>query len=83
MKKVSLIQKIADRILGRKFYVCVVGMVGSGEYFVNSTIYRSMDDVEKYKESLKDNSSFDFISCHSFRSHNNFRLTHENTKRVD
>ena len=76
MKKVSLIQKIADRILGRKYYVCVVGMVGSGEYFVNSTIYRSMDAVEKYK-------SFDFISCHSFRSHNNFRLTHENTKRVD
>lgn len=83
MKKVSMIQKIVDSIFGRKFYVCVVGMVGSGEYFVNSTIYRSLDDVERYKESLKNNSSFDFISCHSFRSHNNFKLTHGNTKRVD
>lgn len=83
MKKVSLIEKLKNKVFGHKYYVCVVGMIGSGEYFINSTIYRSLDQVEQYKEKLKSNSSYEFISCHSFRSHNNFRLTLETTKRVD
>lgn len=83
MRKISPITKLVNKIFGHKYYVAVVGMIGSGEYFVNSTIYRSKEQVDAYRDSLESNSSFMFISCHSFRSHNTFRLTNENSKRVN
>lgn len=75
----SLYDKCLNRILGRKFYIVVVGQRGAGLYFVNQTIYRSLQQVEQYRESLKDNKSFMYIGTYHFRSRNDFILTIANT----
>lgn len=83
MRKISLLQRITERILGKKFYVCIIGMKGSGQYFVNSTIYRSKEDVARYRDQLQTNESFVFIGSYSFRAHNDFKLTLSNTKAIN
>lgn len=75
-KKISIIQRITERILGKKFYIAIVANVGSSSYFVNSTIYRSEADVKAYKRHVQqDLPSVKFICYYSFRSHNDFRLS--------
>lgn len=75
--KISIIQRIKERILGKKFYIAVIAQKGSAVYFVNSTIYRSEKQVLDYKhyittdQNMKE--SFDFIGIYSFRSHFDFR----------
>lgn len=73
--KISILQKLVEKVLGKKYYVCVVGMVGSGQYFVNSTLYRSKEEVERYHQSLATNQSIIFIGSYSFRSTNDFHIT--------
>lgn len=77
-KKISIIQRITERILGKKFYIAVIANKGTSNYFVNSTIYRSEDDVIAYQkyittdERMKE--SFDFVCYYSFRSKFDFRI---------
>lgn len=82
-KKISIIQRITERILGKKFYIAVVASVGSNSYFVNSTIYRSKAEIEEYKKHLADIKSVVFIASYSFRSHNDFRLMINQGESVD
>ena len=73
--KISIIQKLIEKVFGKKFYICVIGQQGSGVYFVNSTIYRSMREVAAYRKYIRENNpSHIFIGYYSFRSHNDFRL---------
>lgn len=61
-------------MFGRKFYIVVVGQKGAGLYFVNSTIYRTPQQADAYRESLAGNGSFMYIGTYSFRSKNDFIL---------
>lgn len=81
-KKISLLRKITEYLFGKKFYICVVNSVGSPNYFVNSKLMRSMDEVNKYKKEIDKLESVNFIGYYSFRSHDDFRLTSANSCRV-
>lgn len=83
-KKISILQRITERILGKKFYISVVAQKGSNQYFVNSTIFRSQAEVEAHKRHVeKDCPSLAYICYYSFRSHNDFRLQVGRGKSVD
>lgn len=75
-KKISFIQRIIERILGKKFYISVVAQKGTSQYFVNSTIFRSEEEVKAHKRHVeRDCPSLSYICYYSFRSHNDFRLS--------
>ncbi len=83
-KKISILQRITERILGKKFYISVCALKGSNSYFVNSTIFRSKEDVLAHKKHVEnDLPSLSYICYYSFRSHNDFRLSVTDGKRVD
>ena len=52
-KKISIIQRIIERILGKKFYISVVAQKGTSQYFVNSTIFRSEEEVKAHKQHVE------------------------------
>lgn len=82
-KKISIIQRITERILGKKFYISVVAQKGTSQYFVNSTIFRSKAEVEAHKRHVeKGCPSLTYICYYSFRSHNDFRLSISGGKAV-
>lgn len=82
-KKISIIQRILERILGKKFYISVIAQKGTDQYFVNSTIYRSLDEVLAHKRHVEqDLPSLVYICYYSFRSHNDFRLSVSDGKPV-
>lgn len=75
-KKISIIQRITERILGKKFYISVCAQKGTNSYFVNSTIFRSKEEAEAHKRHVeRDCPSLSYICYYSFRSHNDFRLS--------
>ena len=75
-KKISFIQRIIERILGKKFYISVVAQKGTAQYFVNSTIFRSEEEAKAHKQHVEqDCPSLSYICYYSFRSHNDFRLS--------
>lgn len=83
MGKISILRKITERIFGKKFYVCVVNSVGSPNYFVNSTLYRSYNEVKQYKRMIeKECPSLNFIGYYSFRSRFDFRLSVSTGKKL-
>lgn len=73
-KKISIIRRITERILGKKFYIAVIAQKGTSTYYVNSMIYRSKEDVLKYKKHVDSLQSVVFVCYYSFRSRNDFRL---------
>lgn len=76
MKKISIIQHITERILGKKFYISVIAQKGTAQYFVNSTIFRTEEEVKAHKRHVeRDCPSLSYICYYSFRSHNDFRLS--------
>ncbi len=82
--KVSLVQRIIERIWGKKFYIAIVGTKGSDTYYINSTLYRSKQEVIDYRDHVvADLPSLVFVGYYSFRSHNDFRFTQENTRRIN
>lgn len=81
--KISIIRRITERILGKKFYIAVVANKGTSTYFVNSEIYRSKEAVIAYKKHVDKLQSVVFICYYSFRSHNDFRLAVGDGKAVD
>lgn len=82
-KKISIIRRITERILGKKFYIAVIAQKGTSTYYVNSMIYRSEDDVLKYKKHVDNLQSVVFVCYYSFRSRNDFRLSVGDGKAVD
>lgn len=73
-KKISFIQRITERILGKKFYISVVAQKGTNQYFVNSTIFRSEEEAQAHKRHVeRDCPSLSYICYYSFRSHFDFR----------
>lgn len=83
-KKISFLQKLTEKILGKKFYIAVIAEKGSSNYFVNSTIYRSKQDVKAYKEHVKkDCPSLVYVCDYSFRSRFDFRLSIGTGKPLD
>lgn len=75
-KKISILQRITERILGKKFYISVIAQKGTDQYFVNSTIFRSKAEVEAHKRHVEIHCpSLVYICYYSFRSHNDFRLS--------
>lgn len=82
-KKISILQRITERVLGKKFYISVCAYKGSNSYFVNSTIFRSEEEVLAHKKHVeKDLPSLVYICYYSFRSRNDFRLSVADGKRV-
>ena len=49
-KKISIIQRIKEKFLGKQFFIAVIANKGTSSYFVNSTIYRSEKEVKAYKK---------------------------------
>lgn len=82
-EKISIIKRITERILGKKFYIAVVAQKGTSTYYVNSDIYRSKEAVLAYKRHVDKLPSVVFICYYSFRSHNDFRLAVGDGKAVD
>lgn len=75
-KKISIIQRVTERILGKKFYISVVAQKGTNTYFVNSTIFRSEEEARAHKLHVeRDCPTLAYICYYSFRSHNDFRLS--------
>lgn len=81
-KKISILQKITEYILGKKFYICVIAQKGTSQYFVNSTIYRSMEEVLAYQKHVDELPSLEYVCCYSFRSKFDFRLRLSDGKKV-
>ena len=76
-------QRIVERIWGKRYYIAVVGTKGSDVYYVNSSIYRSKQEVLHYRDHvIADLPSLVFVGYYAFRSHNDFRFTQENTRRT-
>lgn len=76
IKKISFIQRLTERIFGKKFYISVIAQKGTSQYFVNSTIFRSEQEVKAHKLHVeRDCPSLSYICYYSFRSHNDFRLS--------
>ena len=77
-KKISIIQRINEKFLGKQFFIAVVANKGTCSYFVNSTIYRSKKEVEAYKKYITTDERmkqrFDFVGYYSFRSKLDFRI---------
>lgn len=74
-RKISLIQRFVEKLIGRKFYVCIVGYKGSNRYFVNSDIYRTKQAAMAYQKRIETECpSLLFIGIFSFRSKNDFCL---------
>ena len=77
-KKISIIQLIKEKFLGKQFFIAVIANKGTCSYFVNSTIYRSKKEVEAYKKYITTDErmkqSFDFVGYYSFRSKFDFRI---------
>ena len=77
-KKISIIQRIKEKFLGKQFFIAVIANKGTSSYFVNSTIYRSDKEVEGYKKYITTDErmkqSFDFVGYYSFRSKFDFRI---------
>ncbi len=75
-KKISFIQRITERILGKKFYISVIAQKGTNSYFVNSTLFRSEAEAKAHKKHVEEDCpSLAYICYYSFRSHNDFRLS--------
>ena len=75
-KKISFIQRITERILGKKFYISVIAQKGTNAYFVNSTIFRSEAEAKAHKRHVEQECpSLAYICYYSFRSRNDFRLS--------
>lgn len=75
-KKISIIQRITERILGKKFYISVIAQKGTSQYFVNSTLFRTEEEAKAHKRHVEQNCpSLSYICYYSFRSHNDFRLS--------
>lgn len=75
-KKISIIQRITERILGKKFYISVCAQRGTSSYFVNSTIFRSKAEVLAHKRHVEQHCpSLVYICYYSFRSRFDFRLS--------
>lgn len=81
MRKISVIQKLTEMLLGRKYYGVVVGQRGAGLYFLNGTFYRTREEAAAYRRSLDANASYMYIETVSFRSRNDFLLTVANGMR--
>lgn len=77
-KKISIIQRIKEKFLGKQFFISVIANKGTSSYFVNSTIYRSEKEVKAYKKHITTDErmkqSFDFVGYYGFRSKFDFRI---------
>lgn len=77
-KKISIIQRIKEKFLGKQFFIAVIADKGTSSYFVNSTIYRSEEEVKAYKKHITTDESmiqsFDFVCYYGFRSKFDFRI---------
>ena len=67
MKK-SLLQIIADFILGEKYYANIVNTRGTAKCELCSFIFQSKEEAEKHVEELRTTRSFEFIETISFRA---------------
>lgn len=82
-KRVSVVERIKERLLGKTYYIAVVAQKGTGTYFVNSTIYRSERAVKAYREHVKTLPTVEFVGYYPFRSRDDFRLSVAEGRRVD
>ena len=77
-KKISIIQRIKEKFLGKQFFIAVIANKGTSSYFVNSDIYRSEKEVKAYKKYITTDErmkqSFDFVGYYGFRSKYDFRI---------
>ena len=69
-KKISIIQRIKEKFLGKQFFIAVIANKGTSSYFVNSTIYRSEKEVKAYKKYI----TTDERMKQGFRSKFDFRI---------
>lgn len=83
-KKISILQRMVEKVLGKKFYISVIAQKGTNSYFVNSTIFRTESEVKAHKKHVESECpSLAYICYYSFRSHNDFRLSVGKGKFVD
>ena len=59
-KKISIIQRIKEKFLGKQFFIAVIANKGTSSYFVNSTIYRSEKEVKAYKKYITTDERMNF-----------------------
>ena len=65
----SLFQRIAEFLLGHRYYANIINVRGTDRCEVTCHIFRSPDDARKHADSIRSTLSFDFVETVSFRSH--------------
>lgn len=66
------LRRLMELLLGHKYYLCVVNRVGTDIYEVNSTMFRTKDEVEVYKQQLLATRMFQWVETISFRTRTDY-----------
>lgn len=73
--KVSVLTKITDRLFGRKYYINIINLVGTGKCEASCFIFPTLEMAISHKESLKFNRSYQYVETISFRTKKQYKST--------
>lgn len=71
-QSISILQAIADFILGKKYYANIINTRGTDRLELSCFIFRSRQEAEVHKKSLDSTLSFSWIETVSFRSRKDY-----------
>ena len=74
--KVSVLTKILDRLFGRKYYLNIINVVGTGQCEASCFIFPTKEMADRHKDSLRTNLRYQFIETISFRSRIKYGTTY-------
>lgn len=75
MKK-SVIELIGECLLGKRYYACIVNTRGTSKCEMVSYIFDDPGEVERYKQGLLDNRSYQWVETITFRSRKEYKVIH-------
>ncbi len=64
----SLIEEIADFVLGQKYYANVVNVAGTDRAEICSYIFSTREQAERHRRTVDATRSFDYIETITFRT---------------
>lgn len=65
-------RKLLEQIIGRKYYVIIVGERGSDRYDMASQIHISRESAEAHRRRIDATRTYQYITTVSFRSRHHF-----------
>lgn len=68
MEMKTKINNLFRRLVGRKYYLCIINQTGTALCFVNSTPFCTRRDLKRYIDGLDGNASYSLVEVVTFRS---------------